>query len=379
MNFKKKVSGSWTDTPHYIHNTSTDTITTLPAVIHPTGTTATVGLKGNTLQSSIPSPTSPVTPQGTGERTGNLFDESNFALVQVTSTAYRYGTSLGVLPQGVYTFNATKSAGAQSIYLTAKLNGVYSQTTISSVPFSFTADGDSEYIIRTVNNTGTTWEAEKYSDMMLNTGSTPLQYEKYGYKIPISSANTTTPVYLGEVETTRKVKKLVLTGEENITQHSVQNDIVGVRIPTPSSVLGASIVICSHYEGVLWPVYNGYRRYGIVASNPSSGNAIVYMSAPDSEHNTLSTFVQWIKDQYAAGTPVTVWYVLATEETAVVNEPLMKIGDYADEVSGITIPTIAGANTIDIDTTLKPSEVTATYKGWHPVQSVHERDNGQWD
>lgn len=184
------------------------------------------------------------------------------------------------------------------------------------------------------------------------------------YKIPISSANATTPVYLGEVQTTRRVKKLVLTGQENITQHSVQNDIIGVRIPTPSSVLGASIVICSHYEGVLWPVYNGYRRYGIVASNPSSGNANVYMSAPDSEHNTLSTFVQWIKDQYTNGTPVTVWYVLATEETAVVNEPLMCIGNYADSVANTaTIPTNNGSTTISVDTTVQPSEVYIKYIG----------------
>lgn len=52
MNFKKRVNGSWVDTPHYIYNTSTDTITTLPAVIHPTGTTVTVGLKGNMEQQS---------------------------------------------------------------------------------------------------------------------------------------------------------------------------------------------------------------------------------------------------------------------------------------------------------------------------------------
>lgn len=42
----------WHDTPHYIHNTSTDTITTLPADIYPTDTTATVGLKGQASQQS---------------------------------------------------------------------------------------------------------------------------------------------------------------------------------------------------------------------------------------------------------------------------------------------------------------------------------------
>lgn len=154
-------------------------------------------ISGNTVQSGTPTPDSPIMPQGTGERTENLFDMSDFSLLRIASTAYRYGTSLGVLPQGTYTFSATKSAGAQSIYLTARLDGTYSQTTISSVPFLFTADGNSEYIIRTANSTGTTWEAEKYSDMMLNTGSTPLPYEPYGYKIPITCGGETNNIYIG--------------------------------------------------------------------------------------------------------------------------------------------------------------------------------------
>lgn len=42
----------WFDLNHYIHNTSTDTLTTLPADIYANDTTATVGLKGNTSQQS---------------------------------------------------------------------------------------------------------------------------------------------------------------------------------------------------------------------------------------------------------------------------------------------------------------------------------------
>ena len=56
----------------------------------------------------------------------------------------------------------------------------------------------------------------------------------------------------------------------------------------------------------------------------------------------------------------------------------MKIGDYADTVSGITIPVTAGANTILVSTTVQPSEVTVNYKGWH-TGAVHERESGQWN
>ena len=49
------------------------------------------------------------------------------------------------------------------------------------------------------------------------------------------------------------------------------------------------------------------------------------------------------------------------------------------ETLSTTIPATDGANTLSVDTTVQPSEVTVNYKGWHPVQSVHEAENGQWD
>ena len=74
MNAKKRVNGSWVDTTLRQNKTATDTITTFPAVLYTTGTTATVVLKGQTVQSGTPAPDNPIMPQGTGERTGNLAD-----------------------------------------------------------------------------------------------------------------------------------------------------------------------------------------------------------------------------------------------------------------------------------------------------------------
>jgi hypothetical protein len=85
----------------------------------------------------------------------------------------------------------------------------------------------------------------------------------------------------------------------------------------------------------------------------------------DTNQTTLADFKSYLAAQYAAGTPVTVWYVLDEPETDIVNEPLMKIGDYADTVSceqaGVQIPTNKGSTTVDVDTTLKPSEVYIKY------------------
>ena len=262
----------WHDTPHYVHNTSTDTITTLPAVLYPNAATATVGLKGNTVQNGTPTSASPIQPQGTGD---------------------------------------LETVGAKA-------------------------------------------------------GQ---------YKIPISSANTTTPVYLGEVETTRMVKKLVLTGEENFTydptytrfQFAIPNSLIlGVRL-TP--------IICSHLIGISDGRHISEVPNNTIYSNIDNSSKIWFIKMTD--YTSISDFKAYLAQQYAAGTPVTVWYVLAEPQTELVNEPLMKIGDYADTVSGITIPTITGKDTFDVETTLKPSEVSLSYTGWHDA-TVKEWDGSDW-
>ena len=85
------------------------------------------------------------------------------------------------------------------------------------------------------------------------------------------------------------------------------------------------------------------------------------------QFNAPRDFKQFLAAQYSAGTPVTVWYVLATPTTSIVNEPLAKIGSYADVLNSadaaVTIPTARGSNTLTVDTELQPSSMTITYCG----------------
>ena len=212
---------------------------------------------------------------------------------------------------------------------------------------------------------------------MLNTGSTALPYEPYGVKIPISSANTTTNVYLGEVETTRKIKKLVLDGTESyslqsINSYGIANFYISIGVQNQK-------VICTHLSrqttGISQTTDEGY-----LMSIPSQSGQLArfYMRISSSTASTVAELKEWLAAQYAAGTPVTVWYVLKEPETGIVNEPLMKIGNYADEVSNISIPTTTGKNIVDVETVLKPSEVYFNYAGWHTAV-VHKRINGAWD
>lgn len=189
------------------------------------------------------------------------------------------------------------------------------------------------------------------------------------YKIPISSANTTTPVYLGEVQTTRKIKKWVLDGTETWGK--------GNYPPTGGYQFFTSKLpdVANNPDWLMTHFKKGSTLNG-------SAFASYFSLYPEAsilpESATANDFKEWLAAQYAAGTPVTIWYVLATEETAVVNEPLMKIGDYADEVSGVSIPTTDGVNTLSVDTTVQPSEVGVNYHGWH-MGTVHERVSGEWD
>jgi hypothetical protein len=174
------------------------------------------------------------------------------------------------------------------------------------------------------------------------------------WTIPITCAGQTVPVYLGQVSTVRRIKKLVLTGEEQFYQYTYQgtNGCYGSLLDkTYHSGKG----ICSHY-----PVGNvGIANTLWIGANNTS---IYFVGILDAlSISTVSDFKSYLAAQYSAGNPVTVWYVLAEPETTIVNEPLAKIGDYDDELhltkDDITIPTVSGENTLIIDTDITPSKI----------------------
>jgi hypothetical protein len=165
------------------------------------------------------------------------------------------------------------------------------------------------------------------------------------YKIPISSANTTTPVYLGEVESTRQIKKIEIEIERVITLGNGNKG--GVTKPFGGINAKSGLGLCDK------ALYGGLSVIGSFYINRE--NAVFVGSQTD----TLDDF----KSKYDGAS---IWYILATEETAVVNEPLMKIGGYADTLSmeqaDVSIPTTEGSNTLDVDTAVKPSNVYLKYK-----------------
>lgn len=243
--------------------------------------------------------------------------------------------------------------------------------TLTSLPADIYADGNTATIGISGNTVQNGTPTPENPIMPQSTGDLETVGEKAGqYKIPISSADTTTPVYLGEVESTRRIKKLVLDGSEPYQWgHSSTRLYSWYLIATDLGAPENTPFLCTH--GVTVTSASEYV-YGKVYCDNTLNIGIF----PDSL-NSESEVKQWLATQAENGTPVIIWYVLATEETGIVNEPLQKIGGYADEVSNITIPVTAGGDTLSVDTTVQPSEVTVNYKGWHPAV-VHERDNGAW-
>lgn len=178
------------------------------------------------------------------------------------------------------------------------------------------------------------------------------------WTIPITCAGQTVPVNLAEVQTVRRIKKRVFDGTESWT---VWNYQTAVLFYTPVTDGTGELVVSSHF---------GSRKSGSlpiagnIAYNGSSNKNMFFRMLDDTTITMVDGFKAWLAAQYANGTPVTVWYILANEETAIVNEPLAKIGDYADELSSadaaVTIPTAKGQNILTVGTTLQPSSMTIT-------------------
>lgn len=321
-------------------------------------------IEGNTVLSGTPTHDSPIMPQGTGERTNNLFDKtdilSGYEIVNnriVPNSAWGVSDYIPV-EQGKY-YIATNTGGPVLEY--EAIGGTAVRSGISIVGRNYTPSATTRFI--RIN-----FRLDKLDDVMLNSGSTALPYEPYGYKIPISSASTTTPIYLGEVLSTRRIKKLVFTGEENFVYDS---NYTRFRFAIPNSlILGTrrTPVICTHYETL-----TDGRPIEDVPKNTIYSDSIRqnrwWIKAED--FTSANDFKAYLAEQYAAGTPVTIWYILTEPETAIVNEPLMKIGDYADSISYeqtvVSIPTVSGRNTFDVLGDVKPSNVELTYAPRAPL------------
>ena len=275
-----------------------------------------------------------------------------------------------------YSEAATLSVSSQAI---PTLTQAYQRY---SITFEVTAAG---YVCPRVEKTDDSGTGVIVTCYQLESGSTATPYLAYGktvispiypsecgdlvstgehsgeYVLPIDCGGVTTNVYTteplrkigdytdykSESAEYRVVRKVVLTGQENTWTATQASPSGRLRFYLPlesamSSDKSTPLSICSHLpllpNGGTYSTDNGY----------TIANSSVYMRLT-ADYNSLTTFKTYLQEQYAAGTPVTVWYVLATPTT--------------ESIEGPEIPTSNGEQTFDVTTELEPSSVYIKYKG----------------
>lgn len=319
-------------------------------------------MKGNGSQSGTPTPDNPVMPEFVGIKTANLVDDSkssrqtdisgstgntSFSPNRTTSDYIEISASTDYYFTGATTY---------CIFDTGK-NRISGANTQSNPNFTINSGINAAYV-------RFSYFTDNADAVMLTQGSTaPTNYIPYGYKIPITCAGQTVPVYLGQTQTVRRIKKLVLTGEE---RWETLWGVVYTLLPTSADTTPATnTLLCDRYaaknnliQAQGYPSW--YGNNSITFRNYQSS----LMIRDDTYGTDTTAWKAYLAAQYANGTPVTVWYVLAEPTTGIVNEPLAKIGDYADELhsedAAVTIPTANGSNTLTVETDLQPSEVSIT-------------------
>lgn len=117
---------------------------------------------------------------------------------------------------------------------------------------------------------------------------------------------------------TRRIKKLVLTGEEQWRVNPTPPDSHNVMNTIVNDALRGISPICTHYIGSADYQWRSIAE-GHITTSILSGNYT--RLAINVGKESLDDFVSYLATQYAAGTPVMVWYVLAEPETSTISVP----------------------------------------------------------
>lgn len=291
----KKYNGStWENAVVRKYGTATETIQSGDTIYANGQPITTYTLKGNEEHTGTPSPQNPVMPNGTGNKTANLFNKQ--AVTNNERVVYTDGTTAPLTGVDVsdyipletgetYTLNISSSIVSKTGHLYAMYDSSKNFVNTGQHPstgaiiYSFTVPNGVSFI--RFNSLMT-----ELDNVMLVKGSYTTQtfpsYEPYGYKIPISSGQQTIDIYIGDLP--------LLKSLDGTAVDEISNGTLTRRVDSDGSVLP---------------------------------------------------------------TPTTT------------------------QITMPSIPTTEGANSITVDTTVQPSEFTATWTGWHNA-NVKEWDGSQW-
>lgn len=195
------------------------------------------------------------------------------------------------------------------------------------------------------------------SNIMLNTGSTALPYEPYGYKIPITNNSETANIYLDEpisksgnnadyIDYAEQKRYNADGTSEDVTlpdlpAQSTSNSLsVGTTIqPSSVAVDVSEIVSCGDKVTDSQSVNYGKYKIPVTLTAGSAETTDIYLDTPLAKSGNNADYIDYVtqKRHNSDGTE-----------------------------SSVTLPeisTLAGTNTLSVGTTVQPSEVYIKYEG----------------
>jgi hypothetical protein len=194
------------------------------------------------------------------------------------------------------------------------------------------------------------------------------------YVIPISVADMTRNIYLSaplrkigdyadilhsdSSTITRRIAKIVLKGTEGFVGSS---NAISYTPKGAMKMLAGSVCICSHYQYSYLSL--NLAPINSVVTNAGSGIAVWFKTEFGADK---TAFAAYAAEQYANGTPITIWFIL--EEETIEEIPRCPV-----------LPLNNGNNTLSFGTEVNPSYCSITclaYSGDASVTANHvEYDN----
>ena len=249
----------------------------------------------------------------------NLLDESSSSDADATHINYNKGAPVILTAGQTYTFSC--NTACNGLYIRSSADDSSLASANNSSMLTYTPQANVSAYFRIWNSNGIT-----NLNPMFNAGSIPKPYSPY------LNLNETIPIYLGEVPTVRRVRKLVLNGTETGWTLTVAGNIKVAQISLQPvglvSAAGNPYICSTHYIGK-------YANEDLICRILGDGDVLRFYD--DANATSADDWKAYLASEYSAGHPVTIWYVLGTPETTISNEPLCKISTYADELTTIQV------------------------------------------
>lgn len=341
---------------------------------------------GNSIQDGTPTPETPIEVESVGDRTLNLAKTTVETIIKngLTITANADGTvtlngttttstdfNIGVVknPQNLVgksiCIPSYSNKGRYFVHVYTESERTYNwlRSEKANQLTNVVPEGTTSMLFGFASPANTVYENFVLYPQ-INKGTTPVEYEPYGYRIPVKASNDTeeitTNIYLNEPlrkikdyadyidfknkKIVRVIKKAIFDGTEYWSKSTSVDNRFTLSLAKPyTTAVTPPCVLCDRL------IHNGKREVGTIDRSYSGEKPTGVQLVFGMEFETLDEFKQYIADQYNAGTPMYVNYVLYEEETETIELP--------------NIPTLKGTSIIEVDTDIQPSNMEVIYKG----------------